>query len=640
LLHIVEGGDYGYKRTYGRYGLHPYQAWQGELPGTLPMIAGIGEAPTAVIDANAAALPPDYRDTIIGASWGEHNLTLYRTQPAGVSLKASLEIMLEGLGHDDKTSPFRPSGLAVSPTDGAIYVSDWMLIDYTTHLRGRIWRITAKPGVNTNTPRRPYGAIETTPEITRLHSITRSAEPDRYPALREAVTDPDPFVRSAAITAMARPVFRNAVIQDLDHPDSTVRLGALLALRRADAGDPSRHIIPRLADPDLEVVKMAMIWAGEKQLRSLVDRIEATTRRDDLTKPFLSTWLATMKIMATRTSAKTDNKRLNRQVDPGFIEGIVHDTTRPALLRAMTMSWLTGIEKPKNHDLLTRAALGSDPELQIEAIRLLGKSARGEASEVLLGVAHNAGLPVALRSEAIAALSGKPSASLVGLLSDPDPAVQLEAARSLRALASTPEVQRAARESLASSGNDKRGASLKSQFEFLLAPGQVKRPTTTAGWQRLLSRGGDPDAGRRVFFSVNSTCTTCHSAEGRSVKLGSGSAAGFIAMPLGPDLSVIGRTADRNALIRSIVRPSDYVAPEYQGWYVRMMNGELHTGREIDQSTKAIQLILLDGNEHDYPRNEIESWGAMTHSLMPEGLAQTMAIEEFRDLIAYLESLR
>ena len=124
LLHIVMGGDYGFKRKYGRYGLHPYQAWEGELPGTLPMIAGIGEAPTAVLDANNAALPLDYRDTIIAATWGEHNLTLYRTKPTGASITASHEILLKGQGHDNKTSPFRPSGLSASPVDGSIYVSD------------------------------------------------------------------------------------------------------------------------------------------------------------------------------------------------------------------------------------------------------------------------------------------------------------------------------------------------------------------------------------------------------------------------------------------------------------------------------------------------------------------------------------
>ncbi len=35
LLHIVDGGDYGYRFRNGRKGLHPFTAWNGELPGTL-----------------------------------------------------------------------------------------------------------------------------------------------------------------------------------------------------------------------------------------------------------------------------------------------------------------------------------------------------------------------------------------------------------------------------------------------------------------------------------------------------------------------------------------------------------------------------------------------------------------------------
>ncbi len=38
LLHIVPGGDYGFNMTYGRAGTHPFQCWNGEIPGTLPMI--------------------------------------------------------------------------------------------------------------------------------------------------------------------------------------------------------------------------------------------------------------------------------------------------------------------------------------------------------------------------------------------------------------------------------------------------------------------------------------------------------------------------------------------------------------------------------------------------------------------------
>jgi putative membrane-bound dehydrogenase-like protein len=49
LLHIVEGGDYGYRFRNGRKGVHPFTSWNGELPGTLPMVAGTG---TILTDAS------------------------------------------------------------------------------------------------------------------------------------------------------------------------------------------------------------------------------------------------------------------------------------------------------------------------------------------------------------------------------------------------------------------------------------------------------------------------------------------------------------------------------------------------------------------------------------------------------------
>ena len=35
LLHVVPGGDYGFRFRYGRKGTHPFQGWNGGLPGTL-----------------------------------------------------------------------------------------------------------------------------------------------------------------------------------------------------------------------------------------------------------------------------------------------------------------------------------------------------------------------------------------------------------------------------------------------------------------------------------------------------------------------------------------------------------------------------------------------------------------------------
>lgn len=649
LLHIVKGGDYGYKRQYGRYGLHPYQAWEGELPGTLPMIAGIGEAPTALVSANDASLPLDYRDAILGASWGEHNLTVFRPHAAGVSLTATPEVLVEGRGHDDMVSPFRPSGMAANSVDGAIYVCDWMLINYTTHKKGRIWRISTKPDVAKSPPRRPYSEQESIPELARLQRISDASELKDYPLLRQEIVDPDPFVRSAALAAMARPVYRDLVVRDLEDRDAKVRLGALLALRRADVADPKRYIEPRLADPDLEVVQMAMIWAGEQQATTLTQQIDRAASKSGLTKAFFQTWLATMQIMeqaanpvevsSDRPAYRRSPYYANRQLSPAFVGRLARDELRPAPLRAMAIRWIQDLELPETHAFLRKTARDADLELQVEAIRRLGESTHAEAATTLLALGKDRTRSPAARTEAIAALAAKPDPSLAALLDDPEPQVRLEAARSLRQLAGNPAVRDAVARKLSTVADDRQQLRLRSQLEYLLAPEKVVRPSSVSGWQSLLQEGGDPKAGERVFFSANLACTQCHSVGGRGVKLGSGSTAGFIAMPFGPDLSVVGRKADRNALIRAIVDPSEFVAPEYQGWFVEMEDGQITSGLEIDQERRSIQLITLDGHERNFPREEIASWGALKKSLMPEDLPKSMAIEEFRDLIAYLRSL-
>ena len=65
MLHVILGGDYGYKSRYGNTGLHPYCAWNGELPGTLPMLAGVGEAPVGLLECQSSALPTDYAEDLL-----------------------------------------------------------------------------------------------------------------------------------------------------------------------------------------------------------------------------------------------------------------------------------------------------------------------------------------------------------------------------------------------------------------------------------------------------------------------------------------------------------------------------------------------------------------------------------------------
>ncbi len=170
LLHIVDGGDYGYRFRNGRKGLHPFTAWNGELPGTLGMVAGTGEAPSGVVAYEANNLPEDYRGTLLVTSWGDHRIEQYRLEPHGASFRAVMKPVVAG-GDD-----FRPVGIAVAP-DGAIYVSDWVDKSYTLHGKGRIWRLrAAQPHAGGRSPS-PVAKNGDNSPLARAETLRRLADP-------------------------------------------------------------------------------------------------------------------------------------------------------------------------------------------------------------------------------------------------------------------------------------------------------------------------------------------------------------------------------------------------------------------------------------------------------------------------------
>ena len=89
LMHIVPDGDYGYRFRNGRKGVHPFTAWNGELPGTLPMTAGTGEAPSGMLayESDHAAGRVSGRRCLV-TSWGDHRIDRFRLEPHGASFRA------------------------------------------------------------------------------------------------------------------------------------------------------------------------------------------------------------------------------------------------------------------------------------------------------------------------------------------------------------------------------------------------------------------------------------------------------------------------------------------------------------------------------------------------------------------------
>ncbi|HBH53105.1 MAG TPA: hypothetical protein DDY91_14550 [Planctomycetaceae bacterium] len=215
LLHVVPGSDFGYRFRNGRKGLHPFTAWDGELPGTLPMVAGTGEAPSGVLANEGLGLPDDFQGDLFATSWGDHRIDRFVLKPRGASYQSLAVPLIVG------GTNFRPVGLAQAP-DGSLYCTDWVLQDYNIHQRGRIWRIT---GITP--PREP--AVD-------LHSVgAASAE-----MLERWLAHPRLALRRTAARHLARSAAgRNTLQTVLQANDSAPRarheaLWALLAT--SDAG--------------------------------------------------------------------------------------------------------------------------------------------------------------------------------------------------------------------------------------------------------------------------------------------------------------------------------------------------------------------------------------------------------------------
>ncbi|MEM8736092.1 MAG: PVC-type heme-binding CxxCH protein [Planctomycetota bacterium] len=89
LLKVVEHGDYGYLSIFGGSGTHPFQGWDGSLPGTLPYIAGTGEAPSGLIDMQRSSFPNEYANSVLVTIWNENSLERFDLQQTSDGIKAT-----------------------------------------------------------------------------------------------------------------------------------------------------------------------------------------------------------------------------------------------------------------------------------------------------------------------------------------------------------------------------------------------------------------------------------------------------------------------------------------------------------------------------------------------------------------------
>ena len=623
FLHVVKGADFGYQFQYGRSGLHPFICWNGELPGTLPMMAGTGEAPTGILDARLAKLGPKRGEGFLITEWGDSTLAWFTLKKQGASFTASREVVIRG------DTAFRPACLAAAP-DGSVYLTDWADREYSVHQKGRIWRIKATEPDKTPGDRAGLALTEAEQRRDRLADAT---EASAWPELKAALTDSDPFITSAALTSLKQPVFHSYLLAETVNADAKLRLGCLLALRRAGYAEAAPLLRAALTDSDAGVRRLGMIWAAElrlNELRPLVEKaLEAGGPAAAINQDDFALWLAAMDLIArdappTAATASTSNDDL--------LQKLLADAATSPGIKAAVIPMLTNFKAPAMIRTLMTLAGNGEVKVRQEAVRSLSFVSVKAVAGPLQKIALNPAEPAGLRMDAISALAKRETSEvlpLLPLLGNENPDIAGETVRALRTH-SVDGLVKPALEAAAGSANVSAG--VKEQLALALGSfPATPRPADDAAWTAALMDRSAPasaERGRHVFFSATAMCASCHVAEGRGVMVG-------------PDLGNIARSSDRAKLIQSILEPSREIGPLYGTKAVTMKDGSVISGvQAIKDGGGNLNILQTGGVVTPAPRDQIVKVDETPVSLMPDGLELSMTVQDFRDLLAYLETLK
>ncbi len=138
---------------------------------------------------------------------------------------------------------------------------------------------------------------------------------------------------------------------------------------------------------------------------------------------------------------------------------------------------------------------------------------------------------------------------------------------------------------------------------------------------------GDAKKGYQVFSNAKAACSSCHQI-------------GYVGGRLGPELSSIGRTRSRRDLIEAIVYPSLRMAQGFYPIRVRTVHDEVFNGLLAKETESYVELLCGADKLCRVEKSEIAEQSESKQSVMPSGLDQQIALEDFADLLAFLESKR
>ena len=530
--------------------------------------------------------------------------------------------------------------------------------------------------------------------MAAAEAVGRCGSADALPAVWEALAGHHAaarFYEHALIHAAHRLAGAGDLTAALDHPSPRVRMAAVILLDQPPRGGATaRQVMPLLSADDealrrtaTGIVRRHPEWAGEAlgQLRQWLQQPDPSPEVREALRGWVPAFQAEPAVQELVAGAVASAETANA-VRVLLLEAMAAGEAAADLPPAWVEALGSVLEPQANQAGSSEVRLAA---ARAAAVLLAGRVEPQPLDRRLAAVADNPHEPPAVRREALRAvigrlptLSGPAFALLIEQLNDrASPLDRLGAAETLtRARLTGPQVVRL----LAAAGDDAlispslilpallrandagaldadaaravasylsdsvgrgwRPAEEETTSVLPLLPDEASRQTLLARLRergeadrqqleryRPLLEGGDVDRGRAVFFGKSAGCSACHRV---------GPDGGRV----GPDLTRVGAIRSGGDLLESILLPSSTFAQGYENFALRLADGTTATGVIARRTDDLLVLRDAAGAERQMPRRDVRDMKRSPVSVMPEGLERAMTEQEFRDLLAYLRSLK
>ncbi|MEM7315221.1 MAG: hypothetical protein AAF497_18925 [Planctomycetota bacterium] len=137
------------------------------------------------------------------------------------------------------------------------------------------------------------------------------------------------------------------------------------------------------------------------------------------------------------------------------------------------------------------------------------------------------------------------------------------------------------------------------------------------------SEGSHGSAVRGANVFVKAQCASCH-------------VHGDVGKNLGPDLTTVNRRFQLREIVEAIVYPSQVVSDQYRSHTIYTEDGKQFTGLLLTSNDQAKRIVPSDGKEMIIHNNQIDEILPVNTSSMPEGLLNSLMLEDIADLFAFL----